>query len=89
MFRLLQFLEKMEKLIDSYSGLVHCCMLLTVRSDNRPRLYILSSTYPVRSSDFLSNLAARSRGSPAYQFGLMNTMYITHLNGVPTPGMCY
>src|SRR5579862_6958717 len=31
-------------------------------------------------------ISARSRGSPAYQFGLMNTMYITHLNGIATPG---
>jgi hypothetical protein len=29
---------------------------------------------------------ARSRGSPAYQFGLGHTMYITHLNGIATPG---
>jgi pro-apoptotic serine protease NMA111 len=34
-------------------------------------------------------ISARSRGSPAYQFGLMNTMYITHLNGKPTPGYSY
>jgi len=32
-------------------------------------------------------ISARSRGSPAYQFGLMNTMYITHLNGIATPGI--
>jgi pro-apoptotic serine protease NMA111 len=31
-------------------------------------------------------ISARSRGSPAYQFGLLNTMYITHLNGIATPG---
>lgn len=31
-------------------------------------------------------ISARSRGSPAYQFGLMNTMYVTHLNGIATPG---
>jgi pro-apoptotic serine protease NMA111 len=31
-------------------------------------------------------ISARSRGSPAYQFGLTNTMYITHLNGFATPG---
>jgi len=32
-------------------------------------------------------ISARSRGSPAYQFGLMNTMYVTHLNGIATPGI--
>ena len=32
-------------------------------------------------------ISARSRGSPAYQFGLMNTMYITHLNGIATPSI--
>jgi|SRR5579859_5416197 len=35
---------------------------------------------------FPSDNEARSRGSPAYQFGLVNTMYITHLNGIATPG---
>ncbi|KAI1503877.1 Pro-apoptotic serine protease NMA111 [Biscogniauxia marginata] len=32
-------------------------------------------------------IAARSRGSPAYQYGLAPTNFITHVNGKPTPDL--
>ncbi|KAK9767228.1 hypothetical protein K7432_003110 [Basidiobolus ranarum] len=32
-------------------------------------------------------ISARSKGSPAYQYGMVPTMWITHINGVPTPNL--
>ncbi|ORX89660.1 trypsin-like serine protease [Basidiobolus meristosporus CBS 931.73] len=32
-------------------------------------------------------VSARSKGSPAYQYGIVPTMWITHINGVPTPNL--
>jgi S1-C subfamily serine protease len=32
-------------------------------------------------------VSARTRGSPAYQYGLAPTNFITHVNGKPTPDL--
>jgi S1-C subfamily serine protease len=32
-------------------------------------------------------VAARTRGSPAYQYGLSPTHFVTHVNGLPTPDL--
>ncbi|CAG8534660.1 5821_t:CDS:10 [Paraglomus occultum] len=32
-------------------------------------------------------ISARSKGSPAYMYGIVPTMWITHINGIPTPDL--
>jgi hypothetical protein len=32
-------------------------------------------------------ISARSRGSPSYMYGMTPTMWITHVNGKPTPDL--
>src|ERR1700721_2300341 len=86
MLRYQRFPGKMARPIDLYCGLAHYFTHLIELLDNKRRLFTRSSIFLVTFILTALTYLARSRGSPAYQFGLMNTMYITHLNGVATPG---
>ena len=58
---------------------IFCGMLL-----HRPHHAVRQQISKVHSDVYISG---RTRGSPAYMYGLAPTNFITHLNGVPTPDL--
>lgn len=51
---------------------------------HRPHHAVRQQISKVHSDVYVS---ARARGSPAYMYGLAQTNFITHVNGVPTPDL--
>ncbi|KAI1113446.1 Pro-apoptotic serine protease NMA111 [Nemania sp. NC0429] len=65
--------------VETHHAISFCGAILHV-----PHLAVRQQISKLHSEVYVS---ARSRGSPAYQYGLAPTNFITHVNGDPTPDL--
>ncbi|KAI1168302.1 Pro-apoptotic serine protease NMA111 [Nemania serpens] len=65
--------------VETHEAISFCGAILHV-----PHLAVRQQISKLHSEVYVS---ARSRGSPAYQYGLAPTNFITHINGDPTPDL--